>query len=92
MLLFSGIPYLRVGLQDGSSGALSILPELLTASGFRLIKIRANPNSHRCDHIAQPAAKSLLCKRTGAGGGNPMGPGVQTIIKPHQGQDACPVL
>lgn len=92
MLLFSGIPYLRVGLQDGSLGALSILPELLTASGFRLIKIRANPNGHRCDRIAQPTAEPLLCKRTGAGGGNPMGLGMQTITYPHQGQDARRVL
>lgn len=38
VFLFSGIPYLYISFQNGSSAALSILSELLTASGFCLCK------------------------------------------------------
>lgn len=76
---FSGIPYLYISFQDGSSVALSILSELLTASGFCLVKMRANPNGHWCDYVVQLTAEPLLCERTDTEGGNPRMPGIHLI-------------
>ena len=79
MLPFSGIPSLCVSFQDGSSVALSILSELLTASGFCLVKIRANPNGRWYHYVVQLTAEPLLCERTAAQGDNPKMPGIRVI-------------
>lgn len=75
----SGILYLYISFQDGGSVALSILSELLTASGSCLIKMRGNPNGHWCDYVVRLTAELLLCKRTDAEGGNPRLPEIQLI-------------